>query len=169
VLTLALIAADTDPLATDKALQKADERYTAAVAKAQEDFNVLKAKENEKRLKAYKTALESATRAGNFDKATALKARIAEYEQETETPLTGTRNLHVLSAMYGVNQSWLDVTDKLAKKIGGKPEWSVVVTNDDWGDPAPGFAGGNTLVVRYSTNGKITLKAGYEGRELTLP
>jgi hypothetical protein len=80
VFTLALIAADTDPLATDKALQKADERYTAAVAKAQEDFNVLKAKENEKRLKAYKTALESATRAGNFDKATALKARIAEYE-----------------------------------------------------------------------------------------
>jgi hypothetical protein len=56
------------------------------VGKAQEDFHVLKAKEAEKRLKVFKTALEAATKSGNFDKATALKERIAAYEADGARP-----------------------------------------------------------------------------------
>ena len=71
--------------------------------------------------------------------------------------------------MYGVNQSWNDVTDKLNNHTEKKAAFPLVVTDEVFGDPAPQFTGGNTLVVRYLLNGKIHADAVYVGREFVLP
>ncbi len=69
-------------------LTVAEEKFAAEVIKADAEAAKVKHAAAEVRLKAYREALQSATKAGDFDKAMALKARIEELEQEpTAQPL----------------------------------------------------------------------------------
>jgi hypothetical protein len=43
------------------------------------------------------------------------------------------------------------------------------VSTKDWGEPAPGFNGPRTLLVRYAVGGKVVFKTVYEGKEISLP
>lgn len=65
-------------------LPAAEEKFAAEVAKADAESAKIKHAAAETRLKAYREALQSATKAGDFDKAMMLKARIEELEQEPE-------------------------------------------------------------------------------------
>ncbi len=69
-------------------LTGAEEKFAAEVVKADMEAAKIKHAAAEVRLKAYREALTAATKAGDFDKAMALKARIEELEQEpTAQPL----------------------------------------------------------------------------------
>lgn len=63
-------------------LTVAEEKFAAEVVKADAEAAKIKHAAAEARLKAYREALTAATKAGDFDKAMALKARIEELEQE---------------------------------------------------------------------------------------
>lgn len=65
-------------------LPAAEEKFAAEVAKADAESAKIKHAAAETRLKAYREALTAATKAGDFDKAMMLKARIEELEQEPE-------------------------------------------------------------------------------------
>jgi len=146
--------------AYQQALQKADNTRFYAVQKATQD-----------RVKLLKTALTDATKSGDFEAATEIKSRLTEAELiAVEDPTNAVRGRpQFLAAVYGVNQSWNDVTDKMnaiSVKRGGFP---LIVTDEIFGDPAPQFTGGNTLVTRFILNGKIHTSAIYVGREFSLP
>ena len=150
-----------------KRVESADVAYQAAVLKADNShFYALQAAASD-RLKVLKTALADATKAGDFDTATALKKRITEAETvTTPDPADAKRGRPVFVAgMYGVNQSWNDVTDKLNALALRKGSFPLTVSDEILGDPAPQFAGGNTLVVRYLLNSKIYTSAVFVGRE----
>jgi len=69
-------------------LTVAEEKFAAEVVKADAEAAKIKHAAAEARLKAYREALTAATKAGDFDKAMGLKARIEELEQEpTAQPL----------------------------------------------------------------------------------
>ncbi len=170
VLISGAYAADL-PEKLAKRLESADAAYQQAVAKADNVRFYAVQKASQERLKVLKSALTDATKAGDFDSATALKARVSESETiEIPDPSEAVRGRpQFVAALYGVNQSWNDVTDKLngiAMRKGGLP---LIVTDEVFGDPAPQYSGGNTLVVRYLLNGKLQINAVYVGRELSVP
>jgi hypothetical protein len=78
-----LLAAD-NPLAGDKFLQKADEKFEQAMTRAQESYAKVAGDALDARLKVYRSSLASATKTGDFDRATAIKDRVAELEAERE-------------------------------------------------------------------------------------
>src|SRR3569623_885808 len=80
---LVLLAAD-NPLEGDKFLEKADEKFYNAATLAQEAYAKAMAQTFETRLKTYKSILAAATKAGDFDRATAVKIRIEEIEAEAK-------------------------------------------------------------------------------------
>ena len=80
---LLLLAAD-NPLEGDKFLQKADEKFEQSMTRAQESFAKLAGEAFETRLKTYRTILAAATKAGDFDRATAVKNHIADIEAERD-------------------------------------------------------------------------------------
>jgi hypothetical protein len=72
-------------------LQSVEDKYSAesakgdtAVAKAETEAAKLRKIAGDARLKAYRDKLAEATKAGDFDKAVAIKARITELESEPE-------------------------------------------------------------------------------------
>ncbi len=153
-----------------KRLESVEATYQSAVQKADNTRFYAVQKANQERLKSLKAALSDATKAGDFDAATAVKARVTEAETiELPDPSDAVRGRpQFVAALYGVNQSWIDVTDKLngiAMRKGGLP---LIVTDEVFGDPAPEYAGGNSLVVRYLLNGKLQIQAVYVGRELAV-
>jgi hypothetical protein len=77
------------------------------------------------------------------------------------------RGLVVLSARYGANQRWLDVTPVLSAKIrDGKLR--VPVTNNEFGnDPVPNVS--KALELEYSHRGRAHRKVVPEGQELQIP
>jgi hypothetical protein len=75
----------------------------------------------------------------------------------------------IIAAFYGQNISWLDVTDKVRRAVNGKSEWSGTVATKDWGEPAPGFGGPRTLMIRYSVSGKVRFRAAYQGQVISIP
>jgi hypothetical protein len=77
--------------------------------------------------------------------------------------------IRIISAFYGQNVSWLDVTDRVRQATKGKRNWTVQVRTEDWGEPAPGFGGPRTLLIRYSVNGEVNFKSQYQGNRITLP
>lgn len=89
------------------------------------------------------------------------------YEPRKEIS-TDPSKIHIISAFYGINQSFFDVTDKLREKTQGKDSWAAVVSNNDWGDPAPGYQIGNTLIVTYMIHGDSRLRKEYEGNRIEL-
>lgn len=150
-------------------LPAAEEKFATDVAKADAESAKIKHAAAETRLKAYREALTAATKAGDFDKAMQIKARIEELEQEPEAAPTHKKRLpggiRILSASYGVNQSWADVTDKVELALLTK---SPVVSDALFGDPAPEYQPGNTLVIRYESKGKLKLVAIFSGKPLIL-
>jgi hypothetical protein len=76
--------------------------------------------------------------------------------------------IEVITAVYGVNISWLDVTDKARKAIGKNAKWSAIVKTDDWGEPAPGFDGKRALIIQYRVNGRTMLARNYEGEPIKI-
>ncbi|HVV99784.1 MAG TPA: C-type lectin domain-containing protein, partial [Planctomycetaceae bacterium] len=82
ILSLLLIAAD--PLEGDKFLEKADEKFEQAVDRTQQAFAKSMKEAYETRLKTYRSILAAATKAGDFDRATAVKAKIEEIEAERD-------------------------------------------------------------------------------------
>ena len=150
-------------------LTGAEEKFAAEVVKADAEAAKVKHAAAEVRLKAYREALTAATKAGDFDKAMGLKARIEELEQEpTAEPIRKKRlpnGIKIISASYGVNQSWIDVTDKVEDALLTK---SPVVSDATFGDPAPEYQPGNTLIVRYEIKGKTKLTAIFSGKPLIL-
>ncbi|HVV98938.1 MAG TPA: C-type lectin domain-containing protein [Planctomycetaceae bacterium] len=93
MLPLLLVAAD--PLEGDKFLEKADEKFEQAMAKAREAYVKRAGEAFELRLKTYRTMLSNATRDGDSERSTALKERMAEIDEEREafrTSLLGNKN-----------------------------------------------------------------------------
>jgi hypothetical protein len=89
VTACALLLAADNPLDGDKFLQKADEKYDQAAKRAQDAYAKALGEALDTRLKTYRGILAAATKAGDFDRATAVKARINELEQagaDTGTP-----------------------------------------------------------------------------------
>jgi hypothetical protein len=75
---LILLAAGS--LEGDKFLEKADEKFEQSATRAQEAYAKSMGDAYQTRLKTYRTILAAATKAGDFDRATALKERIEELE-----------------------------------------------------------------------------------------
>lgn len=143
----------------------------AITTKAETEATKLKKLAAEVRLKGYKDKLAEITKTGDFDKAQQVKARITQLENDPEIEsskhskkLPG--GIRIISATYGVNQSWLDVTEKVEHALLGK---GVIVSDAVFGDPVPEYQPGNTLVVRYEKKGAVKLVAIYSGRPLVLP
>jgi hypothetical protein len=120
-------------------------------------------------------AQQKALQAGDQDEALAIAAKIRQAEEEREAtpgpppPAENDGSIRIVAAFYGQNVSWLDVTEKLQHATSGRTTWSSKVRTRDWGEPAPGFAGPRTLLVRYVVGGKARVKFAYEGNELELP
>ena len=87
---LLLLAAD-NPLEGDKFLQKADEKFEQAMTRAQDAYAKVAGDALDTRLKVYRTSLASATKTGDFDRATAIKERIAELEAGRDELTAGPR------------------------------------------------------------------------------
>ncbi len=113
-------------------------------------------------------AQEKAAKANELDEAVLLRDIRKRYE-EGILPDPKDRNLQVVSAFYGQNISWLDVTEKARRATKGKAKWSTIVNTKDWGEPAPGFAGPRTLMIRYTIGDRVLFKAVYQGQEMSLP
>ena len=129
-----------------------------------------------KRVADYRALFDRLKVSGDIDKAAAVRDRLLSYERELAEIDQGTAKppfpsmnpkLKILSATYGMNQSWFDVTDKLTKKIGKKTKWISIVTNDDFGDPAFGEID-KLLIVRYSIGNKIKVVSAFQGRQIRI-
>lgn len=169
-LCLTVSVAGDDALVKFADVKRIEADYSRAVAEIEADSSKRMGVAEDARLKEYRAILSAVTKTGDFDKASAIRDRIREYEEAASAgKIAKPGVLKIISATYGVNQSWFDVTDALAKKIGTKNSWTSDVSDDDWGDPAPNYTTGNTLVVRYSFRGKVSLKAEYQGRRISLP
>lgn len=165
------------PSVTPAILPSVEEKYSSEVAKAQAlvdkaELELAKSRKlaAEARLKAYKDRLTEVTKSGDFDKAIAVKARIEQLEKEPEAILPQKNpkpQTRVIAAFYGVNQSWHDVTDKVQELVNRKKEF--VVSDELFGDPAPGYDPGNTLVIRFEQKGKPHTAAVYSGRQFNIP
>lgn len=166
-----LLAAETLAEKWSKRLESADANYQQAIQKADNVRFYAVQKATQERVRVLKTALADATKAGDFDAATEIKARVTEAETiSVEDPADAIRGRpQFLAALYGVNQSWNDVTDKMNGLAIKKGTFPLIVTDEIFGDPAPQFAGGNTLVTRFILNGKIHTNAIYVGRTFSLP
>ena len=70
--------------ATEFVIPAAEEKFAADVGKAEADLAKIKQTAGAARLKVYKEKLSEATKAGDFDKATQIKARIEVLESEPE-------------------------------------------------------------------------------------
>ena len=84
-----LIAAD-NPLEGDKFLQKANEKFDQLATRAQDAYAKTMSEAYETKLKTYRSILAAATKAGNFDRARAVKLRIEQLKTELSEFAVGT-------------------------------------------------------------------------------
>jgi hypothetical protein len=147
--------------------KKALLEYDKAVAKAREAYDKETDGARKKLLTDLEAAQEKATKAKELDEAVRIRNLVKDFEDSKPPPPTG--KLQIIAAFYGQNVSWLDLTNKLRQATQGRTKWSAIVNSKDLGEPAPGFAGPRTLMVRYSVGGRVRFKAVYEGKQITLP
>jgi hypothetical protein len=147
--------------------KKALVEYEKALAKAREAYDKEADGARKKLLTDLEAAQEKATKAKDLDEAVRIHNVHKSFEDSKPLPPTG--KLQIIAAFYGQNVSWLDLTNKLREATQGRTRWSAIVNSKDLGEPAPGFAGPRTLMVRYSVGGRVRFKAVYEGKEITLP
>jgi len=81
---LALLLLTQSQSATEFVIPAAEEKFAADVGKAEADLAKIKQTAGAARLKVYKDKLSEATKAGDFDKATQIKARIESLESEPD-------------------------------------------------------------------------------------
>lgn len=75
---VSLIAAPPNAMDTD--LKTLEENFTTTIEKADRDYQKVLGQAVERRIEGYRAALKTATKAGDFDRATTIKARIVELE-----------------------------------------------------------------------------------------
>ncbi len=144
--------------------KKAKSKYDEAVSAAKSEYEAKLAAARKALAAELETAQKLASQAGELDEA----VRIRDTAKEIADPNSGTQ-LQIVSAFYGQNISWFDVTERLRQAVKDKSKWSAVVDTKDWGEPAPDFKGPRTLMVRYSVGGKMKFKAVYQGSKIDLP
>jgi hypothetical protein len=135
-----------------------------SIRKAKEDEDDHKQEARKKLLPALEEAQMIAGKANHLDEAILIRD-IRKAIENGNDPRAG---IEVITALYGQNISWLDVTDKVRKAIGNKDKWSTFVKTKDWGEPAPGFTGPRTMIIRCRVNGKISLQLNYEDKEIKI-
>ena len=172
VLALVLTSSAQDDKSTKK-LKSADAKkaladYDKAITQARDTFDKEAEAVRKKLLADLDTAQEKAAKANELDDAVLIRD-IRKGREDGVQPAPKGGKLQVVSAFYGQNVSWLDVTEKVRQAIKGKDKWSATVITKDWGEPAPGWSGTRTLVIRYVVSDKVLFKAVYEGKEITLP
>lgn len=142
--------------------------YDRSIKEAEEAFAAETAAARRKLLTELETAQEKAAKANDLDDAVLIRDLRRAYEEGTDpAPEDGT--LRIVSAFYGQNVSWLDVTEKVRRAAKDKAKWSATVNTNDWGEPAPGFAGPRTLIVRYAEGDEVRFKAVYQGQKISIP
>jgi hypothetical protein len=142
-------------------MKAAASHYQQAIKKAREAMDA-----------AYDKAVRQYTKDLNVNKADFTKTEWEVFKARRKgNTATGSSpsTIVVHAAFYGQNVNWIDVTEKLRAVVGDKRQWSTVVNTSDWGDPAPGFTGPRTLIVRYTIDGTTTSKWQYQGKELVIP
>jgi hypothetical protein len=147
--------------------KKALLEYDKAVAKAREAYDKETDGARRKLLSELEAAQDKAAKAKDLDEAVRLRNLVKDFE-DSKPPPPGLK-LQIIAAFYGQNVSWLDLTNKLRQATQGRTKWSAIVNSKDLGEPAPGFDGPRTLMVRYSVGGRVRFKAVYEGKQITLP
>jgi WD40 repeat protein len=90
-------------------------------------------------------------------------------EAQVSPASEGGGKIDIIAAFYGQNVSWIDVTDKVRGMVKGLEKWTAKVNTEDFGEPAPGFSGPRTLLVRYSVGGQVKVKPVYQNEMITLP
>lgn len=69
--------------------------------------------------------------------------------------------IRIIGAAYGAVEGSYDVTDRVRQHVNFKGD-SLKVSNDSFGDPAPGF--GKHFGVVYEIDGRINSRACKEGQ-----
>lgn len=165
------VAEDVDNLISE--LESSDARnairtYKSTVSRAQHEFRTTVVTARKKLIDELEVAQTKATKANLLDEAVRIRDIKREYKSDTIPALPMTEII-IIAAFYGQNISWLDVTDKVRQAVNGKFEWSGTVVTKDWGEPAPGFGGPRTLMIRYSVAGKVRFRAAYQGKVISIP
>jgi hypothetical protein len=158
-----------DEVALIKKLKDSDAKSSIsacemAILSAQEEADKQVSDARKKLLADLETAQSSATKAKQLDEAILIR-NISKAIENGNDPKAA---IEIITAVYGANTSWLDVTDKVRKAVGNKANWSATVRTKDFGEPAPGFAGPRALIVRFRVNGKIRLTSNYEDKEIDI-
>ncbi|GIW92841.1 MAG: hypothetical protein KatS3mg110_0882 [Pirellulaceae bacterium] len=120
---------------------------------------------------AYGKAIREYTKSLQIEKADSIESELAAFKEMHRSAVAADARprIEIIAAFYGQNVSWIDVTDKVRAAVGRAALWSTVVRTSDWGEPAPGWTGTRSLLVRYSVNGKVMFKAVWQGEVITIP
>jgi hypothetical protein len=144
----------------DPEAKKAITDYAEALLKAKENEDTHKLDANKKLLADLAEVQSNVSKANQLDEALLIRD-IRKAIENGNDPRAG---IEIITALYGQNISWLNVTDRVRKAVGNKDVWSTTVRTRDWGEPAPGFTGPRTMLIRCRVNGKITLQLNYENK-----
>ena len=168
---LGIHAADTLPEKWSKRVESADGTYQSAARRAEGLYLLAVQKANTDRLKLFRQVLADVTKAGDFDAATAIKSQITQAETDhVIDPDDVPRNRpFFLTALYGCNQSWTDITDQMNRMSRETKVIRLIVSDAVFKDPAPNYDGKNSFVGRYLLNGKIHIQSVYTDVELVIP
>jgi hypothetical protein len=147
--------------------KKAVQDHDKVLIQAREAYEKEADAARKKLLSDLEAAQDKATKAKQLDEAVLI--RDFRKGLEDAKPPSPEQKLQIIAAFYGQNISWFDVTNKLRQASRGRTRWSAIVNSKELGEPAPGFAGPRTLIIRYSVAGKVRFKTVYEGKEITLP
>lgn len=148
--------------------RKALLRYEAAIAEAEKEFEQKRELALKELLASLEDAQENATKANKLDEALHIREAREALQSDAERAKSGGK-VQIVAAFYGQHVNWIDVTEKARRAFRGKAKWSTVVDTRDWGEPAPGWAGTRTFLVRYLVNGKPMTKSVYQGQVITIP
>lgn len=119
----------------------------------------------------YYLPIDLTIRIGNEGYLTLLSdkdAKAIDFDQETpvSSDLIPAQGLYIISARYGVDNRWRDVSKQLREKIRNNAI-SVKVSNDIAGDPAAGKA--KALRVEYALDGERKIAKAQEHQWLHIP
>lgn len=147
-------------LPSSRDMKAAVSKYQLAIKNAREAMDV-----------AYDTAVRQYTKDLNVNKADFTKTEWEVFKSRgkvNSATAASSSPIIIHAAFYGQNVNWIDVTEKLRTIVGERREWSTVVNTADWGDPAPGYTGPRTLIVRYTVDGATKSTWQYQGKELVI-
>jgi hypothetical protein len=148
-------------LPTSRDMKAAASQHQQSIKKAREAMDA-----------AYDKAVRQYTKDLKLDKADSTKTEweVFKTRARVRTPtISSAAPIVIHAAFYGQNVNWVDVTDKLREMVRDKYEWATVVNTADWGDPAPGYTGPRTLIIRYTIDGVTKSKWAYQGDKLAVP